>query len=83
MSDHIKKAKSDLNFSEFAIYQPKRAAHKLHEIQEVLEHRVMPLKSYLRMHDEALLTDQENQAVIDWAKKTEKQLRDKMATASN
>lgn len=69
MDNHIDAAKKELNFSEFATYSPKKAAHKFHEIQEVMNHKAMPLEYYVRMHDKAKLTDEHYRAVAEWAGK--------------
>lgn len=74
MALHIRNAKKELNFSEFAAYPPEKAEKKFHEIQEVMEKKIMPLKSYLIMHDEAKLSDEEYKAVADWAKKMQEEV---------
>lgn len=74
LNKHIKDGKEELNFSEFAQLSPKDAAHKFKEIQEVMEEKSMPLKPYAWLHDEAKLTDEQRQEIIDWAKEMEDQL---------
>lgn len=74
MDYHIVKAKKHLNFSEFATYSPKKAAKKFHEIYKVCDEKTMPLKSFLLMHDEAKLTNDEYHAVMVWAQKQERKL---------
>ncbi|MDP2137879.1 MAG: heme-binding domain-containing protein [Candidatus Didemnitutus sp.] len=64
---HVRDAKKHLNFSEFATYTPKRAAHKLEEVAEEVRKKHMPLDSYLWMHDEAKLTEAEIEAIAQWA----------------
>lgn len=68
MNLHIDNAKKELNFSEFASYSPKRALKKFKEIQQQMEQKHMPLKSYLWMHDEAKMTDQDYMDMAKWAK---------------
>jgi len=68
MNLHIKEAKENVNFSEFADYTPKQAAHKFNEIQEQMDKKKMPLKSYLLMHGKAKMTDQDYKNVADWAR---------------
>jgi hypothetical protein len=46
LADHVKEGKSELNFSEFASYKPKKADHKLEEVIEMIQEGEMPLKSY-------------------------------------
>lgn len=68
MALHIHNAKKELNFSEFATYTPQRALKKFKEIQQQMEQKHMPLKSYLWMHDEAKMTDQDYKDMTEWAK---------------
>lgn len=74
MSLHIRNAKKELNFSEFATYSPKKAEKKFHEIQEMMEKKAMPLKSYLLMHDDAKLSNSDYQDVAEWAKKMQNEM---------
>ncbi len=78
MSSHIKDAKRHLNFSEFATYSPKRAAHKFHEIYEEMERQSMPIESYKVMHGDVKLSNDDYKAVADWAKKMHDQLEAKI-----
>lgn len=57
LQNHIKEGRLKLNFSTFATYDQKRAAHKLDEASEMLEKREMPLDSYFIGHQDAKLTD--------------------------
>jgi hypothetical protein len=68
LAHHIDEGKEELNFSEFATYDKKKADHKLEEIGEVLEDGSMPLKSYTLIHAEAKISDEEKQAVNAWLK---------------
>lgn len=68
IQDHIDEGKSELNFSEFKTYSPKRQAKKMHEIEEMIEENEMPLYSYTIIHQNAKLTDIEKQQLIAWAK---------------
>jgi hypothetical protein len=67
LDDHIKEGKRELNFSEFAAYSPKKAAHKLDEIIAETGEREMPLSSYTLMHSQAKLSDAEIKLISDWA----------------
>jgi hypothetical protein len=68
LNHHIKEGKSELNFSEFGTYKPKKADHKMKEIVETVEKKEMPLKSYTFIHKNASLTDAQRKVVTDWAK---------------
>lgn len=77
MTHHIDKAKKHVNFSEFATYSPKKAAHKLHEIEEQMTDQTMPITSYKLMHKDAHLSDEEYKDVADWAKKLQAEIEAK------
>jgi hypothetical protein len=67
LGSHITKGKKHLNFSEFGTYTKKRKIKKLGEIAKSVTEGWMPLDSYLWIHKDAALTDQEKKAVADWA----------------
>jgi len=67
LKGHIKGAKEELNFSEWKHYSSKKKTHKLDEFIEMLENNKMPLSSYILMHSEAKLTDDETKTLINWA----------------
>jgi hypothetical protein len=66
LAAHIHDGKEHLNFSDFKNYPPNKAAHKLEEIEEVMEDGSMPLKAYTIFHEEAVLTDAEKKAIHEW-----------------
>jgi hypothetical protein len=59
MQYHVNEGKEELNFSEFKTYTPKRQAHKLDEILEMIEEDEMPLASYTLIHKNAVLTEEQ------------------------
>ena len=69
MAGHVNDGKRHLNFSEFTKSNIARQNHKLEEIIETVKEREMPLSSYtwLGMHPEADLTDEERVAITSWA----------------
>ena len=67
LSNHIKDAKAELNFSEFASYLPKKADHKLEEVVEMVKEGDMPLKSYSLVHKDSRLTDAQRVEITTWA----------------
>jgi len=83
MALHIKNAKKELNFSEFASYSPQKAAKKFDEIRKEMESKHMPLKSYLLMHDEAKLADQDYKDIAEWAKKMHEEIIAKIDSAKS
>lgn len=81
MNLHIQQAKKELNFSEFANYPPEKATKKFEEIQEMMEERKMPLKSYLIMHQDAKLSSEEYRDLTEWAIRMQEELRHKKDSA--
>ncbi len=67
---HIKDGKKHLNFSAWEAYSAKKAVHKLEEISEMIDQGEMPLKEYTWTHENAHLTQEQRDRVIEWAKKT-------------
>lgn len=74
INDHIEDGKEELNFSEFASMNIEDQLHKLHECIEMLEDNVMPLDSYTWIHKDAILTPEEKEKVIAWAKKSQDEI---------
>ena len=70
LNEHIQSGKKDLNFSEFASYRIRRQYRKLQEITELVEENAMPLPDYLRMHNDAILTQQQKETLYAWVKAT-------------
>lgn len=60
VANHVNDGRRHLNFSQWD--QPNQDKH---EIIESIENGEMPLKSYLPLHPEAVLTEAETQALID------------------
>lgn len=67
LNHHIEEGKEHLDFSEFATYSNKKAAHKLEEVVEMVEEGEMPLESYTLIHKDAVLNERERELLIDWA----------------
>ena len=70
LNDHIEHGKKDLNFSEFTNRPLFVQNHKFDEIVEMVEEDEMPLPSYtyLGLHPEADLSDDQRKMITDWAK---------------
>lgn len=66
LAAHVHDGKDELNFSEFKNYDPKRAAHKLEELGEVVEDRSMPLKAYTTLHEQTEITPEDEVAIKGW-----------------
>lgn len=66
LRSHIVEGREHLNFSEWATYNAEDKAHAAEEIGEVLQEGEMPLTSYLILHPEAKITDQQRQQLMDF-----------------
>ena len=67
LAQHVKEGKEHLNFSEWTAYNKDQQEHIIRDIKEVLNDREMPLKSYLLIHKDAKLTENQYQILYDWA----------------
>lgn len=74
LKDHINDGKKELNFSQFATYKAKRMDKKLDEIAEQVKEHEMPLNSYLWIHKEARLTDEQRGQITQWVSDARKKL---------
>jgi hypothetical protein len=75
LADHVNEGKSELNFSEFATYTPKKGDHKLEEVVEMIKEREMPLKSYTLIHGDANLSDAQREELSKWAEQVRAQIQ--------
>jgi hypothetical protein len=67
MSNHIKHAKKELNFSGFGSYSSRRQSSKLDGIANSIKDGTMPLSSYKMMHKNAQLSPNQKMLIINWA----------------
>ncbi len=70
--NHVNEGKKELNWDEFNSYNAKKKKHKLDEVIEVIEKDEMPLSSYTLIHRDAVLSPQDKDKVINWARKLQK-----------
>jgi len=68
MQHHVNEGKDELNFSEFKTYPEKRANHKLEEISDAINEGWMPLDSYLWIHKDAKVTQEDRDLINAWIK---------------
>lgn len=70
LNDHVEEGIEHLNFSEFTKSRVAIQNHKLEEIIEMVEDHEMPLESYtyLGLHSDADLSDEQRETLISWAK---------------
>jgi Haem-binding domain len=67
LTNHIKEGKAHLNLDEFTNRKLSYQYHKLEEISEEVKEGHMPLSSYLWLHKDAKLSEEEKTTVINWA----------------
>ena len=68
LADHVKEGKKELNFSEFASYKISRQYRKLEEINKEVKEGEMPLESYLWIHKNSKLRDEQKLILVNWVK---------------
>lgn len=66
LAGHIEDGRRELNFSVWNTYDARRKRRKLDEICEQIESRLMPLPSYLWIHRNANLSNEEIKILCDW-----------------
>ena len=81
LKSHIDDGRRQMNFSIWNTYQPKRRSKKLGEICEQIEAKEMPLPSYLWIHRDAVLSENESRALCDWAKQEQARVDATIAAA--
>lgn len=74
LQSHVNGGKYHLDFSSFASYTPKRQHHKLEELIEEVKEDHMPLNSYLWIHKEAKLSDDQKNVLVSWADQLKNQI---------
>jgi hypothetical protein len=77
LANHINDGKEELNFSEFASYEPKKQYHKLRAAIGEIKEEGMPLNSYLWIHKDAILTSNQRAAITSWADSLSKEIKTK------
>lgn len=81
LKNHIDEGKRELNFSIFSTYNARRKMKKLEEVGEQIKEHEMPLPSYLWIHKDAKLSDQQRSVLVNWASAArQKVLQDSLAT---
>lgn len=67
LADHVKEAKKELNFNEFATYKIAKQYRKLEEIINQVEMDEMPIESYTLIHGGTKLNLAQKTMIINWA----------------
>ena len=68
LASHVNDGKKHFNISKWEGSSAKRKDHKFEELIEMVEEKEMPLNSYTWTHTDAILTDDQIKALVDWAK---------------
>lgn len=66
LNKHIVDGKNELNFSEWGNYSNRDKISRLVDIYEAIESGGMPLQSYLIIHKDAELNDEDVDKVLTW-----------------
>jgi hypothetical protein len=74
LADHVSEGRHEMNFSTWADLDANRAQKLLGEICEEVEEGAMPEPTYLWMHRDARLSEQEKAALCAWAAAQRSQL---------
>jgi len=67
---HVRNGKEDLNLSKFGNLSKAEKISALSDLYDALESGTMPLQSYLLVHREARMSQEEVDALMDWADQT-------------
>lgn len=68
LASHVNEGKEHLNFSEWASYNENQKSHIIKDIEEELQDKKMPLKSYLIIHENAKMTEAQYKIMLNWVK---------------
>lgn len=66
---HIKKGKEDLNFSDYGLLDKADKIGAFADFCDVLDAGTMPLQSYLLIHKNARLSQEERENLCNWSEK--------------
>ncbi|MDO9595620.1 MAG: heme-binding domain-containing protein [Lutibacter sp.] len=66
LANHVNDGKEHLNFSEWTTYNKDQKQYIIKNLKEVLNEREMPLKSYVLVHKELGLSENQYQILYDW-----------------
>lgn len=77
LQGHVNEGKEELNFDEFAQYNPRRQFKKIEELEEMINEGEMPLPSYTIIHSNATLSALQKETLINWAKSLRQEIKGK------
>ncbi len=68
LAHHVEEGREELNFSNWEALSNSKKAKKAEDIVEVLEKKEMPLISYTIIYRDAVLSNEDSELLINWAK---------------
>lgn len=71
ISSHVVVGRRHVNFSEWGAYELGKQQHIAEEIWQEVEDNGMPLKGYVRLHKDAVLTQADKDLIHAWSKEVE------------
>lgn len=74
LQEHFKDGRKHLNFSSFATYEPKKQIHKLEEAIDEIKKGDMPLQSYTLVHQDAVLSPEEQSLLMKYFEKDKNEI---------
>lgn len=69
IKEHVNQGKEYVNFSEYGKYNRYQKEHINSSLYRVIENKTMPLNSYLWMHKEANLSEEDYILLLNWFRK--------------
>ena len=66
VTDHVEDGRADLNLTEWPLFDTQAQQFYLGEMKGKVKNREMPLDSYLLLHRDARLNDEERERLILW-----------------
>jgi hypothetical protein len=77
LQGHVNEGKEELNFDEFAIYNPRKQFKKMEETEEMITEGEMPLSTYTIIHSNAVLSASQKETLINWTKSIGQEIKGK------
>src|SRR5215211_4587921 len=71
LKKHVDEGRREVSFSDWASYSKRKRERKLHEMCAQVEAGEMPLTSYLPLHPEAKLSDEDKRRICEWTRQEE------------
>ena len=75
LTHHINEGKKQLNFDEFINKPIRYQYHELKFLVDEVKKGAMPLASYTWIHKDAILNEQEKNAIINWAESIRNEIK--------